>query len=591
MNKKYVKLSWVLTIAMILGFIFISCGSQEPSDEEEDPVFDTRNAAVPVITLQPISSTYSLGDTIEPLTVEASISDGGILSYQWYSNTSFTNSGGADIAEQTSTSYTPPRTDGDSYYYVVITNTNENAERSKTATVTSSPVRIRVSTSSPTAPSASITIDTGTRYQYVRGFGAMSNVWTSPDIQLQDIDTMFSPSGLGLNMLRICLYPDMELIVQNMGEQTEGIDNSDYYDIVKRVNAYDGYVLASPWTMPPEWKTNSSRTGGGRLLPDYYQTYANYLKNYCQDMYDHEAPIYVVSIQNEPNWPASYDGCEWSPEEMRDFFKQVGHFTDGVPGFGGGKATPVVLTMNGESANHPNINDAALDDPVSAANIDLVARHLYGNVQTRYDKAINMGKEIWQTEHNINSGSEATYPNDSTWNYVWRFLNEVDVSMRLNDENAFIWWYGKRFYSFVGDGQYGTIEHEILPRGYAMSHFAKFAKETTRVGLTGSGITNFNNDTFNVDSTYVKATAYESLDGNSISLIIFTPTNINGTGGVNVGDLQINLPEGFIARSAYAITSNANKKAADELVVLSVDKRSAVITLPSSTIISVKFTK
>jgi O-glycosyl hydrolase len=437
-----------------------------------------------------------------------------------------------------------------------------------------------------------ITIDTNTKYQYVRGFGGMSNVWTSPDMQVEDIEKMFSPDGLGLNILRICIYPDNDLIVQNLGDQADGIDNSDYYDFVKKVNGYGGYVLASPWTMPPEWKSNNSRTGGGSLLPEYYQSYADYLKKYCQTMLNNGAPIYTVSIQNEPNWAATYDGCEWSPEEMRDFFKQVGHFTDGVKGFGGGQEIPAVLTMNGESANHPNINDAALDDPDAAKYIDLIGRHIYGNAQIKYEKAKNLGKEVWQTEHNINSGSEATYPNDSTWNYVWRFLNEVDLSMRLNDENVFIWWYSKRFYSLIGDGQFGTEDHAILPRGYALSHFAKFAKESTRVGLTATGIgSRFNGATFNQNSTDVKATAYESKDGNSISLVVFTPTTVSGNNGVNVGDLTINLPEGFTAQSASAIISTADKKAQDHPVTLNDDKKSATVNVPASAIVSVKFTK
>jgi O-glycosyl hydrolase len=570
----------------MLGIIFTGCSGQN-TDPIDNSIFDTRNAAAPVITLQPASVAYGAGDTVEPLTVEAAISDGGIISYQWYSNTSFSGNGGAPLEGQTGTSYAVTTA---GYYYVIVTNTNENAERNKTAATTSSPAWIQIS-DQPITPAASLSIDTSTKYQYVRGFGGMSNVWTSPDMQLQDIDTMFSPNGLGLNMFRICIYPDNDLIVQNQGEQAEGIDNSDYYDFVKRVNAYGGYVLASPWTMPQEWKSNNSRTGGGYLLPENYGRYADYLKAYCQTMYDNGAPIYVVSIQNEPNWAATYDGCEWSPVQMRDFFKQAGHFTDGVKGFGGGQEIPTVLTMNGETANNPNINDAALDDADAAKNIDLIGRHIYGNAQVRYNKAIDMGKEVWQTEHNINSGNEASYPNDSTWNYVWKFLNEVDLSMRLNDENAFIWWYSKRFYSFIGDGQFGTIEHDVLPRGYAMSHFAKFAKETTRVGVTATGIGNFNGATFNQDSTDVKATAYESPDGNSVSLVIFTPTTATGSGGVNVGDLQINLPADFTARSAYAVISTESRKVAATPVVLSKDRKSAIVNVPASAIVSVKFTK
>jgi len=583
----------LIVLMMICGLIFTACPSGESEEENEDP-FDTRNAAKPVITLQPASSAYLTTDAIAPLTVEATVSDDGVLSYQWYSVTGFENTGGTAISGETSASYTPPATTGESYYYVDVTNTNEKAENIKTRVTPSAPVIIRVYETEPAAPGASVTIDNTTRYQYVRGFGAMSNVWTSPDMQIEDIDSMFSPDKLGLNILRICLYPNMQEVISgnDSSGQTAGIDNSDYYDFVARVNKYGGYVLASPWTMPPEWKTNNSRTGGGHLKAEYYQVYADYLKDYCQDMYDNGAPIYTVSIQNEPNWAATYDGCEWSAEEMRDFFKQVGHFTDGVKGYGGGKEIDTVLTMNGESANTATINDAAIDDPAADANIDIYARHIYGNVQQYYQKAKDKNKEMWMTEHNINSGSAATYPQDSTWNYVWKVLNEVDVCMRLNDMEAFIWWYGKRFYSFIGDGQYGTIEHAILPRGYAFSHYAKFAKESTRVGLTSSGIASINGPSFtSVDNLEVKATAYESDDGNTLSLVIYAPTDATGKNGTDVGALRINLPEGFVAKTAYAMVSNGTKLGADEPVVLNRDKKSADITLPAGTIISVRFTK
>jgi hypothetical protein len=79
------------------------------------------------------------------------------------------------------------------------------------------------------------------------------------------------------------------------------------------------------------------------------------------------------------------------------------------------------------------------------------------------------------------------------------------------------------------------------------------------------------------------------MDGNSLSLIIYTPTSTSGANGVNLGNIQINLP--WEANSAYALVSNASKKLANELVILSADKRSAIITVPANTIVSVQFTK
>jgi O-glycosyl hydrolase len=313
-------------------------------------------------------------------------------------------------------------------------------------------------------------------------------------------------------------------------------------------------------------------------------------------MNDNGAPIYAISIQNEPNFTAAYEGCEWTSVEHMNFFLQEGHFTDGIPGYGGGQTIPSVKTVSGESANRPeDVVPDTLNNRESRANLDIVARHYYSYQQNRYALALDDPgygtdkKEVWQTEHNINSGTAATYPNDSTWNYVWPMMNEVDCSQRLNDESAFVWWYGKRFYSFVGDGQYGTTEHEIMPRGYAMAHYSRFATDTTRVGITTSGISSINNSNFNVDSTVPKATAYESMDGNSLSLIIYTPTTTSGANGVNLGNILINLP--WEASGAYALVSDSSKKLAYEMVMLNADKKSAVITVPANTIVSVKFTK
>lgn len=65
------------------------------------------------------AASYCLGDAATALSVTAI---GGNLSYQWYSNTSASNSGGTAISGAQSASYTPDITAvGTMYYYVVVT--------------------------------------------------------------------------------------------------------------------------------------------------------------------------------------------------------------------------------------------------------------------------------------------------------------------------------------------------------------------------------------------------------------------------------------------------------------------------------------
>ncbi|GHV30515.1 hypothetical protein FACS1894177_03220 [Bacteroidia bacterium] len=105
------------------------------------------DAATPVIGTQPVGANYTQGATATPLTVAATASDGGTLSYQWYSNTTNSTSGGASLGADNgarTAGYTPPTTTGGTiWYYCVVTNTNNNAVN-KTATATSNTAEVTV---------------------------------------------------------------------------------------------------------------------------------------------------------------------------------------------------------------------------------------------------------------------------------------------------------------------------------------------------------------------------------------------------------------------------------------------------------------
>ncbi|MDR2357806.1 MAG: S-layer homology domain-containing protein, partial [Oscillospiraceae bacterium] len=123
------------------------------------------NAATPSIgtDLSTGEVEYKQGDTTAALTVVASVTDDGELSYQWYSNTSDSNNGGTSLGETNgaqTASYTPPTAVvGTTYYYVVVTNTNTGVNGSTTATVTSAAAQITVTPKSSDAALGSLAVD------------------------------------------------------------------------------------------------------------------------------------------------------------------------------------------------------------------------------------------------------------------------------------------------------------------------------------------------------------------------------------------------------------------------------------------------
>jgi len=103
----------------------------------------TVHAATPVISEHPIGGVYSQGDTATALSVQAGVSDGGVLSYQWYSNSVNSNAGGTLVSS--ASAYTPPTsTVGTLYYYAVVTNTNNSVNGKKTATAASDVAAVTV---------------------------------------------------------------------------------------------------------------------------------------------------------------------------------------------------------------------------------------------------------------------------------------------------------------------------------------------------------------------------------------------------------------------------------------------------------------
>jgi len=103
------------------------------------------HAETPVISVNPSSAAYRVGESAAALTVSASVSDGGELSWQWYKALSPEDAGEL-IPGAKSEFYTPDISAvGTAYYYAVVTNTNEALSGTTDASVSSARAEITVS--------------------------------------------------------------------------------------------------------------------------------------------------------------------------------------------------------------------------------------------------------------------------------------------------------------------------------------------------------------------------------------------------------------------------------------------------------------
>jgi hypothetical protein len=115
------------------------------------------DAEMPVITSQPQSEQCLIGGTVTLTVVADAPTDGGALSYQWYSNSTNSNTGGTEISGEIGASYTPPTTaTGTIYYYVEVTNDNPGATGEMIVTATSDAAEVTVASPTLTASSSSL---------------------------------------------------------------------------------------------------------------------------------------------------------------------------------------------------------------------------------------------------------------------------------------------------------------------------------------------------------------------------------------------------------------------------------------------------
>ena len=136
--------------------------------------------------------------------------------------------------------------------------------------------------------------------------------------------------------------------------------------------------------------------------------------------------------------------------------------------------------------------------------------------------------------------------------------------------NAYIWWYLKRFYSMIGDDEYGTAAGKVLNRGYVMSHYAKYAAGRYRVDAQREG------------NSSVFVTAYEG--ENDLCVVMINM-------GENPSDVSISLPDQFERTRAGVSAAETDEKGAmrEKSVNMAKDEKTAKLRLEPQSVVSVRF--
>ena len=331
-----------------------------------------------------------------------------------------------------------------------------------------------------TAQGSLAAIDPTVIAQTIRGFGAatvfLGSLTTAEMTELYGNQT---PTQLGLTILRIRVDPG--------GPANWGTELGN----AQKAIANGAIVMASPWSPPAAFKTNGS-TIGGSLNTASYAAYADYLDSFAVYMSANGAPLYALSVQNEPDISVTYESCDWTAQQLLDFVKN------------NALAIKNTRLIASESFHFdPAYTDPILNDSTAASHLSIVGGHIYGAGLAPYPLAVSKGKEVWMTEHLDTS---------TDWTGALNTAKEISDCMGVAGFSVYNWWYLKR--------SYGPIDPNDNPtkRGFVMAQFSKFIRPGAQ--RIGAPYTVSNN---------VSLTAYK----NGTGLVIVA---------VNMGTTAINQP-------------------------------------------------
>lgn len=325
-------------------------------------------------------------------------------------------------------------------------------------------------------------------------------------------------------------------------------------------------IIASPWSCPPWMKDNKSYVGG-KLLPEYNDTFALYFSKYLEAYKKEGIDIWGVTVINEPHGNGNnWESTLFSPEEMTLFVQN--HLGPKLERDGWNSVK--ILGYDQNRAGLQEWVDAMYKDEKTSKYFAGTAIHWYEStyevfpeaLQYAHNKAPN--KHLIQTEACVDS--EIPHWQDDAWywkkeatDWGWDWASEkdkylhpkyapvnryaediigclnnqvdgwVDWNMVLDRQGGPNWFKNWCVAPVIVDDK--NDEVYFTPLYYVMSHFSKFM----RPGAVKIGCVANNKD--------LKVTAVQNPD-QSIALVIFNPTEQSHSIEINISNVKstISIP-------------------------------------------------
>lgn len=323
-------------------------------------------------------------------------------------------------------------------------------------------------------------------------------------------------------------------------------DMDDLIPMIKQAQAIskDGFKLfASPWTAPP-WMKDNKEWVGGKLLKEYYPTWALFFSKYIEAYKEQDIELWGFTVENEPHGNGNnWESMHFSPEEMTDFVQHhLGPKLD-ADGYG----DKIILGYDQNRAGIKEWVDVMYATEESSKYYDGTAIHWYEStyevfpedLQYAHNKAPD--KYLIETEGCIDDEVpvwkvDAWYWKKEATDWGWKWasaedkylhpkyapvnryardiigcLNNwvdgwVDWNMVLNKQGGPNWFKNWCIAPVIVD----ELNDEVYftPLYYIMTHFSKYIRPGAKV----LGIDNVGSD--------IIATAAENPDG-STTLVVF----------------------------------------------------------------------
>lgn len=136
-------------------------------------------------------------------------------------------------------------------------------------------------------------------------------------------------------------------------------------------------LLASPWSPPPWMKTEQAFSGSGHLKEECREVWALHFVQFINSMARAGAPLWAVSVQNEPAAAQQWESCLYTAKEECDFVRD--HLGPKLEAAGLGWVKILIWDHNRDGMLERAAR--AYSDPEVAKYVWGVAYHWYGDAR------------------------------------------------------------------------------------------------------------------------------------------------------------------------------------------------------------------